>query len=720
MVCRAKKGIVVLLVILMTFSCFIPGALAEKKQKVLKVTIEQNLDTGNSETNEILETVKTKPKETKSEERADAKTKKKTPKTINISGTNTVLKGKTVKLSAKVSPSGASQSVTWKTSNKKIATVSSKGIVTGKKTGQVKITATSTANKKIQASITITVVGNKAKKVTVTAPSDTLTLSKKTMSLSAKAEPVDAAQEFTWKSSNPKVATVDNNGVVTALTAGTVKITATAKDGSKKKSTIKIKIIKGDNVTLDIYWVGNGDNESVRAGVEEAINKYIEPLIGAKVSFHIIGWGDWNDKAVKALQSGEKMDLIFTADWEGYGEEVSAGLLMPLDDLVEQYGQGIKDTLPQTFLEGVKVNGVLYAIPTNKELCIPQGFIINKTAAEAIGWDVQADDPSIMTTKDLEPWLKKYKEMFPEKYPYLMDGAGGRWADEPWVPDWAGMAGNSVSMKMAADKNGKFDETIYSIYETPEQEEHIRLMYDWGEKGYISPEADLSSFDYYGTFGSGDFLVFSQPLKGNGIKADEVYTASATTEFEYVEITMQPKYVVTNNAGGSMFGIPVTSRNPEAAMKYLNLMHSDATLVNLMLFGEEGTNYTKVNDQQVELTDLNWYGVHSGAWTVGNTKLQYVLTSEDPEKNELLQEYGKDALPTASLGFRFVKDNVSDQIAAVDAVVTEMGNPLMCGQVNPDDPSLGINAMRNALAAAGMKEILAEAQKQYDAWKKVK
>ena len=93
-----------------------------------------------------------------------------------------------------------------------------------------------------------------------------------------------------------------------------------------------------DAYTLDIYWVGNGDNEAVRAGVEAAVNEYIEPLIGAKVSYHIIGWGDWNDKAINALQSGEKMDLIFTADWEGYGIEVAGGLLQPLDELLEKYG----------------------------------------------------------------------------------------------------------------------------------------------------------------------------------------------------------------------------------------------------------------------------------------------------------------------------------------------------------------------------------------------
>ena len=469
--------------------------------------------------------------------------------------------------------------------------------------------------------------------------------------------------------------------------------------------------------TLDIYWVGNGDNQTVREGVEAAINEYIEPLIGANVSFHIVGWGDWNDKAINALQSGEKMDMIFTADWEGYGVEVSGGLLLPLDDLLEEYGQGIKETLPQTFLDGVKVGGVLYGIPTNKELCVPEGVVINKTAAEAIGWDVTADDPSITCLADLEPWLQKYKDANPDKYPYAMDGQAGRWPDEPWCPDWCGMGTNSVAMKMAKGEDGNFDETIYSIFETPEQEAHIRLMYDWGQKGFIDPDTILSSYDYNAAFGRGDWLAFALPLKGNGIKAAEMVAANATAEFECVEITMQPKYVVTTHAGGSMFGIPVTSQNPEKAMQYINLMHSDATLVNLMLFGAEGVNYNKVGENTVELTDQNWYGVHGGAWTVGNTKLQYVLTTEDPEKNALLQSYADDAIATASLGFRFVKDPVADQIAAVDAVVSELAQPLMCGQVDPDDPDLGIEALKTALADAGMADIIAEVQAQYDEWK---
>ena len=383
-----------------------------------------------------------------------------------------------------------------------------------------------------------------------------------------------------------------------------------------------------DTPVLDIYWIGNGDNAAIREGVEKGINDYIEPLIGAKVSIHIIGWDDWTDKAVNPLKSGEKIDLIFTADWREYSVEVAGGLLAPLDDLLAEYGKGITDTLPQTFLDGVKVNGVLYGIPTNKELCVPEGFVVNKTAAAEIGWDVTADDPSIKTTADLEPWLEKYKEKYPEKYPYLMDGGAGRWVDEPWCPDWVGMNCNIVAMKMAPAADGSFDETIYNILETPEQQDHIALMYKWAQAGYIDPEAALTTFDYNSIFGRGDFLVYCLPLKGNGIKAAEMNGQYANGALDLVEITMQPKCVVTTHAGGSMFALPEMSDYKVEAMKYLNLMHSDATLVNLMLFGVEGENYEKVDDVTVKVNaDASWYGVHGGAWTVGNTKLQYTMLS---------------------------------------------------------------------------------------------
>ena len=117
------------------------------------------------------------------------------------------------------------------------------------------------------------------------------------------------------------------------------------------------------------------------------------------------------------------------------------------------------------------------------------------------------------------------------------------------------------------------------------------------------------------------------------------------------------------------------------------------------------------------IEDANWYGMHGGAWTVGNTNLQYVLSSEQPEKNALLQEYANDAPKTASYGFRFNKKPVAETLEAVEKAVEEYARPLMCGAVDPDDPEKGIEAFRKALKEAGIDELKAEVEAQYESWK---
>ena len=483
--------------------------------------------------------------------------------------------------------------------------------------------------------------------------------------------------------------------------------------------------------TLDIWWVGNGAVPEVQEGVEKAINEYIEPLIDAHVSFHIVPWDDWKTEVVdvltdKAKRKETKMDLVFTADWEYYSDLQEAKALLNLEGELEDLlgkGMDLRGTLSDSFWNGIKINGGIYGVPTNKELCVPQGFIVNRTAAEAIGWDYE--NTEITCTADLEPWLAKYKEKYPARYPYLMDmNPAGRWVDEPWINDWSGLEQNSLTMKMAKNGDGEYDETVYSIFETPEEEEHIRLMYDWVQKGYISPmNISLDKSHAEEIFGSGDFLVFTQPLKGNNIKAVEMYTSchrKQHDDFEVGEIIMQPKYIVTAHTAGSMFAIPTADCDPDKAIRFLYLMHTDETLVNLMLFGTEGENYTKLDGKRVELNpDAAWYNMHAGAWTVGDVRLQYVLENEDPEKNDKLIEYAKDATETCCLGFRFNKKlkALRETVAAVDAVVGQFADPLLCGIVDPDDPEKGIGAFREALREAGIDTLREAAQKQYEDWK---
>ena len=156
----------------------------------------------------------------------------------------TLKKGKTFTLKSKVTVTGkASKKVTYKTSNKKIATVNAKGKITAKKKGTAKIYVISKADKKKKCTITVT-VGTPVTKVKLNKTKSTMTIGKK-QTLKAMVTPKKASSRaVVWKSSNKKVATVTSKGVVKAKKAGTVTITATAKDGSGKKATCKITVKK--------------------------------------------------------------------------------------------------------------------------------------------------------------------------------------------------------------------------------------------------------------------------------------------------------------------------------------------------------------------------------------------------------------------------------------------------------------------------------------------
>ena len=145
--------------------------------------------------------------------------------------------GKTTKISAKATK-GAKLS--YKTSNKKIATVNSKGVIKGKKAGTVKITITAKKSKykTVKKTITVKVYRQKQK---ITASNVKLTTGQR-RNLGAKAH-----TRLAYKSSNPKVVTVDKKGNLTAKKTGTAKITVTAPANgtyNKASRTITVTVVK--------------------------------------------------------------------------------------------------------------------------------------------------------------------------------------------------------------------------------------------------------------------------------------------------------------------------------------------------------------------------------------------------------------------------------------------------------------------------------------------
>ncbi len=137
-------------------------------------------------------------------------------------------KYRTVTLKANVA--GPNSKVTWKSSNTKVATVSSKGVVTAKKAGKVTITATANG---ITAKSTITV-----KDPTIKVSKTKYTVKKgKKITVKASATP---SAKVSYKTSSKKIATVTSKGIVKGVKKGTAKITVSA-NGVSKTVTVKVK-----------------------------------------------------------------------------------------------------------------------------------------------------------------------------------------------------------------------------------------------------------------------------------------------------------------------------------------------------------------------------------------------------------------------------------------------------------------------------------------------
>ena len=209
----------------------------------------------------------------------------------------TIYETQTYKLKATVKPSTASdKSVTWKSSNTKVAKVSSSGKITAVKSGTATITCTTNdTGKKVTCKVTV------KKRVPVTSVSlnktKTTVYKGKTTQLTATINPANATiKDAIWKSSNTSVATVSSSGKVVAKKNGTAKITVTTKDG-KYIATCKVTVkTKATGVSL------NKKTATVYKGKTLTLNAAVKP---SSASNKNVTWKSSDKKVAKVDSNGK-------------------------------------------------------------------------------------------------------------------------------------------------------------------------------------------------------------------------------------------------------------------------------------------------------------------------------------------------------------------------------------------------------------------------------
>lgn len=449
--------------------------------------------------------------------------------------------------------------------------------------------------------------------------------------------------------------------------------------------------------------------------VEDAINERVEPEIGVHVTFYPVSAFETNNTTSLMVSSGEKLDLAISIFEGGVANYVNKGMILELDDLAEEYGQDII-AAEGLAMKGGYFNGELYGIPTEEKMARVKAFECRKDLLDKYGIEYDAD--KIYTAEDLTEIFKIVQEG--EGPAFHCIAANG--SEDPLYAffDHTDQLGSTYASGVLMDY-GNGEDTIVNYFETEEFAGFCDTVRSWFDAGYLSKDCNtvtdsslvqMQTGNYLGMFSSAepDMVINHSRAMQDYLGTDVVplYTSAPASMTQMYQITQ--------------WMIPITCDNPEKTMEFLNLTYKDKDIVNLIYRGIEGVhwNFKEGSDCMIEYPEgidssNTPYPVLLNVW--GDKTKDYLLPPFDENYYDTLKAFNEsveDQYVSKALGYCFNSEPVKTQYAAVNDVVTQYQAVLGLGVV---DPASELENFRSALKAAGIDDVIAENQRQYDEWK---
>ena len=484
--------------------------------------------------------------------------------------------------------------------------------------------------------------------------------------------------------------------------------------------------------TIQLMITGAGkqaNSDKVWAAFNEQLQQYVP---NTTVEFIDVPFEEYSEKFSQVLASGEGVDLAWTGWLINKPQNIADGNLMPLDDLLAEYGQGIVDILGEEVVEIHRnaADGKLYYLPSWQGLCGERrGWLVVTEIAELAG-DTWIED----TEAALNKWRNNYTGI--EDFQAVLDqatkylaaakeagklGAGintGRafgWSMYNGMYSFLGVGGAEIGITYC---DGTF--TVKDGVAGEHYKLYAKTMADWYKEGYI--RSDIMSVDT---------STLTTPKNGEITDTTYVfscdpYLTEADQEAAIADAGMDMTYLpIEENAylilgGDTSYAIPYCADEPERAMMVLNAIYSQPDLYNTLIYGIEGEDYTKNADGTITTSYVgasptadDSYGIQR--WIIGSCKNALINNGTDPNYYADLEALEATAQVNPFLNFTFDRTNVEGICASILNVYYEYGPQLDNGVAGDNWEELYNNYMA-ARKDAGIEELVTEFQNQLNAY----
>jgi putative aldouronate transport system substrate-binding protein len=443
--------------------------------------------------------------------------------------------------------------------------------------------------------------------------------------------------------------------------------------------------------------------------VQAAVNAYIQPKINANVTLEPIDLGTYGTKMTLIEASGEEYDIAFAASWiNNYDNLARTGASLPLDTLLKTAAPKLLASLTPGEWDAARVDGKIYGVLNNSYFPTPFGIIVRKDLATKNHLDLS----KITTYAALTPFLAAVKKGEPGITPLFSNVDGGG----PTVPNnyFDTLSSNETTGVGIQVGDPHFKVTLDLL--TPAFKAAAALARQWYQAGYYLPEpppvAEASA-----DMAADKFAVqFDQCRPGETAGLLKIETG-----LDWLCTFIGTPMLTTDNVKANLLYISKTSVDPATALKFVQLLNTDKTLYNLLVYGVEGKHWVWVNKAE----SLIGYPTGVTAQSVGySTATPFVFGNDwnayyhDPSNVgdwDIARKAQEAAAQSPALGFDFDNSKVLTQEAAISAALTQCRITVLQGLV---PYASAVPACVAKAQAGGLAAYEAAMQSQVNAWLK--
>jgi putative aldouronate transport system substrate-binding protein len=249
------------------------------------------------------------------------------------------------------------------------------------------------------------------------------------------------------------------------------------------------------------------------------------------------------------------------------------------------------------------------------------------------------------------------------------------------------------------------ESTIVDQFLAPQSIAYYNTMKTFFDNGWISKDASTMQSEEE-EMKTGKYFCGSWSLMPG-----KAATEAMSLGLKLTQVDITPVEETNRETLGALLAIPKASQHPDQAFQFMKMLYTDKTLINLMTWGQEKTDYTTNANGTISLKSSSDFQ-SAGGWIMGNEFNNLLTDTQSPTLWNDITKYNASAKPLKSLGFMFDNSSVKTQFAACQATIATEYPALFTGSTY--NVATAVSKLQSDLKADGVDQLIAAMQSQYN------